>query len=39
MTANRTHGKIALVSSVLGFMGLIGYSEYSPMKYAIRGAH
>lgn len=30
-------GKIVLVSSLLGFMGLIGYSQYAPMKYAIRG--
>ncbi|GAK66028.1 oxidoreductase [Moesziomyces antarcticus] len=30
-------GKIVLVSSLLGFTGLIGYSQYAPMKYAIRG--
>ncbi|PWN48133.1 NAD(P)-binding protein [Violaceomyces palustris] len=30
-------GKIVLVSSVLGFMGLVGYSQYTPMKHAIRG--
>ncbi|PWN20921.1 NAD(P)-binding protein [Microstroma glucosiphilum] len=30
-------GKIVLVSSTLGLMGLVGYSEYSPMKFAIRG--
>ncbi|PWY99684.1 NAD(P)-binding protein [Testicularia cyperi] len=30
-------GKIVLVSSLLGFMGLIGYSQYAPMKHAIRG--
>lgn len=30
-------GKIVLVSSLLGFMGLVGYSQYAPMKHAIRG--
>lgn len=30
-------GKIVLVSSTLGLMGLVGYSQYSPMKFAIRG--
>lgn len=30
-------GKIVLVSSTLGYMGLIGYSQYTPMKHAIRG--
>lgn len=30
-------GKIVLVSSTLGLMGLVGYGEYSPMKFAIRG--
>ncbi|EPQ30953.1 uncharacterized protein PFL1_01142 [Pseudozyma flocculosa PF-1] len=29
--------KIVLVSSMLGFMGLVGYSQYTPMKHAIRG--
>ncbi len=32
-------GKIVLVSSLLGFTGLIGYSQYAPMKYAIRGKY
>ncbi|KAG9302232.1 hypothetical protein G9A89_008722 [Geosiphon pyriformis] len=30
-------GKIILISSVLGFVGFIGYSQYAPTKYAIRG--
>jgi short chain dehydrogenase len=30
-------GKIVLVSSLVGFCGLIGYSQYAPMKHAIRG--
>lgn len=30
-------GKIVLVSSTLGLMGLVGYAQYSPMKFAIRG--
>ncbi|KAN0065912.1 3-dehydrosphinganine reductase [Thecaphora frezii] len=29
--------KIVLVSSTLGFMALVGYSQYTPMKHAIRG--
>lgn len=29
--------KIVLVSSLIGFMGLVGYSQYAPMKHAIRG--
>jgi 3-dehydrosphinganine reductase len=35
----RTHskGKIVLVSSLLGYFGMIGYSTYSPGKHAIRG--
>lgn len=37
MIANGIKGKIVFVSSVLGFMGLVGYSQYSPMKYAVRG--
>ncbi|KAL9937851.1 hypothetical protein V8E36_003396 [Tilletia maclaganii] len=33
------HGprKIVLVSSMLGFFGLVGYAQYTPMKHAIRG--
>lgn len=30
-------GKIVMVSSILGLFGLVGYSQYAPMKYAIRG--
>ena len=30
-------GKIVLVSSLLGFFGLVGYSQYAPMKAAIKG--
>lgn len=29
--------RIVLVSSTLGLMGLVGYAQYSPMKFAIRG--
>ncbi|CAD6884014.1 unnamed protein product [Tilletia controversa] len=29
--------KIILVSSILGFFGMVGYSQYTPMKHAIRG--
>ncbi|WFD26515.1 hypothetical protein MNAN1_001498 [Malassezia nana] len=37
MKQHRVRGKIVFVSSVLGFMGMVGYSQYAPMKYAIRG--
>ncbi|WFD22093.1 hypothetical protein MEQU1_000755 [Malassezia equina] len=37
MKQHGVHGKIVFVSSVLGFMGMVGYAQYSPMKYAIRG--
>ncbi|UZJ53196.1 hypothetical protein CBS101457_002516 [Exobasidium rhododendri] len=31
--------KIVLVSSTLGLMGLVGYSQYAPMKFALRGEY
>ncbi|KAJ9473886.1 3-ketodihydrosphingosine reductase TSC10 [Pseudozyma hubeiensis] len=34
---NVVNGKIVLISSTLGLIGLIGYSQYGPMKHAIRG--
>lgn len=37
MKQNQIHGKIIFTGSVLSFMGMFGYSQYSPMKYAIRG--
>lgn len=37
MTATGVKGKIVLVSSTLGLIGLVGYSQYSPMKFAVRG--
>lgn len=37
MAAAGNKGKIVLVSSTLGLMGLVGYCAYSPMKFAIRG--
>ncbi len=30
-------GRLILVSSMVGFCGLVGYSQYAPMKHAIRG--
>jgi 3-dehydrosphinganine reductase len=30
-------GRIVMVASTLGLMGLIGYAQYSPTKFAIRG--
>ncbi|WFD04675.1 hypothetical protein MOBT1_003389 [Malassezia obtusa] len=37
MIAAGVRGRIVLVSSVVGLMGLVGYAQYAPMKYAIRG--
>ncbi|WFC97208.1 hypothetical protein MBRA1_003874 [Malassezia brasiliensis] len=37
MRAQGVAGRIVLVSSVVGMMGLVGYAQYAPMKYAIRG--
>lgn len=36
---NGNHGeaKVILTGSVLSMMGFVGYSSYSPSKYAIRG--
>lgn len=31
-------GRVVLTSSVLALMSIVGYSSYSPSKYAIRGA-
>jgi len=30
-------GRVILVSSTVGLMGMVGYSQYSPTKWAIRG--
>lgn len=37
MTSHGVKGKIVFVSSTLGLMGLVGYTQYAPMKFAIRG--
>jgi 3-dehydrosphinganine reductase len=37
MVANKTKGKIVLASSILGLFGMVGYSSYTPTKFAIRG--
>lgn len=37
MVREGVKGKIVLVSSTLGFMGLVGYLQYQPNKFAIRG--
>ena len=37
MKQNQIPGKIIFTGSFLSFMGMFGYSQYSPMKYAIRG--
>ena len=38
MTQQKSKGKVVLVSSVIGFFGLPGYSAYGPAKMAMRGA-
>ncbi|KAK0451198.1 oxidoreductase [Desarmillaria tabescens] len=37
MVRDNKPGKIVLVSSVLGFMSMVGYSSYAPAKHALRG--
>ena len=37
MVAEGVKGKIVFVSSVLGYFSIVGYSTYSPGKFAIRG--
>ncbi|KAJ3905633.1 oxidoreductase [Lentinula edodes] len=34
---DRTSGKLVFISSLLGYMSMLGYSTYSPGKYALRG--
>ena len=34
---NVKSGRIVMISSTLGLMGMIGYSQYSPTKFALRG--
>lgn len=37
MVQKGIRGRIVLVSSTVGLMGMVGYSQYSPTKFAIRG--
>ncbi|KAJ1676282.1 3-dehydrosphinganine reductase, partial [Spiromyces aspiralis] len=37
MVDNGVQGSVTFVSSLLGLFGLIGYSQYVPTKYAVRG--
>ena len=37
MVEHNVRGSVVFVSSVLGLFGLVGYSQYVPTKYAIRG--
>ncbi|KAH9951636.1 oxidoreductase [Amylocystis lapponica] len=37
MVRERVKGKIVFTASVLGYMSMIGYSAYSPGKFALRG--
>ncbi|MDQ6762520.1 MAG: SDR family NAD(P)-dependent oxidoreductase [Bacteroidota bacterium] len=35
--AKKAKGQLSFVSSVAGYMGLIGYSSYAPTKFALGG--
>jgi len=37
MVHHGVKGKVVFVSSTLGFVGFIGYTEYAPSKCALRG--
>ena len=37
MVSDKTQGKIVFVSSILGYFSIVGYSSYSPAKFALRG--
>lgn len=37
MVRDDVHGKIVFVGSVLSYMSIVGYSTYSPGKFAVRG--
>ncbi|KAG6866462.1 hypothetical protein C0991_003980 [Blastosporella zonata] len=37
MSHDKFPGKIVFVSSILGYMSMVGYSSYSPAKHALRG--
>ncbi|KAK0219392.1 hypothetical protein EDD85DRAFT_924095 [Armillaria nabsnona] len=37
MVRENKAGKIVLVSSLLGYMSMVGYSSYAPAKHALRG--
>lgn len=37
MIATETHGRVIFVSSGCGYIGFIGYTQYCPTKYALRG--
>ena len=37
MVSDNTQGKIVFVSSILGYFSIVGYSSYSPAKFALRG--
>ncbi|KAJ2131807.1 3-dehydrosphinganine reductase [Coemansia sp. RSA 921] len=37
MVDQKIEGRVVMVSSILGMLGLVGYSAYSPSKFAVRG--
>lgn len=38
MAREKARGKIVFVSSLLGYMSIVGYAPYAPGKFALRGA-
>lgn len=39
MVKQGVKGKVVFVSSVLGYFSIVGYSTYSPGKFALRGKY
>ena len=37
MVKHGVKGKLVMCSSILGYFSLVGYSTYSPGKFAVRG--
>lgn len=37
MIESKINGRVVMISSTLGLFGMIGYTQYAPTKFAIRG--
>ena len=37
MVQQKIKGKVIMVSSILGLLSFVGFSQYSPSKYALKG--